>query len=171
MASYKPSGLCTVNGDDGPEFAPFGSNECITQGDTAGMTAYCAGSYNSLKAADEFLALRGGFARAGADDVALVGPPGAVFEAVQVCEVACGFDGEEILADKCVAFCPNGGLFDHPDLAGFHGTDARGNRTIDGASVVEDGIVVYGIPIGSDAYIKGKAEAVVDDAIADLLNA
>ncbi|KAJ8601147.1 hypothetical protein CTAYLR_008498 [Chrysophaeum taylorii] len=103
------------------------------------------------------------------DDGVISGSPREVVDALLQYARDIQASGEELRLDKCEAFCPalGMGLLDHPDVHDHVQVAPDGTRTLAGIPVVADGLVIYGVPIGSpghagDAYVEATLQREVD---------
>jgi hypothetical protein len=144
---------------------PFASEEGVQQGSVEGAPFFCLALQPLLVRAEEALAAVGGAARAGADDVNLVGPPALV---VQVAEelIAAALAGLGIEANflKCHCWIAE----EHADLLDASRGRFPWGGVTDACGLVHRGITVYGVPMGSAEYIRivleGKCARIAGNA-------
>ena len=123
------------------------AQEGDTQGDSAAASMrFCVALHASLLILQEACSPSGGMVKAGADDINVIGPPHIIFPAVEAF-------GREV-RERCLLYWERTKteVFnwegDLPD-----GTPAGltlAGQEVDG--VFEHGFIMYGVPIGSDAY-------------------
>ena len=133
------------------------SGEGFTQGDPESAVWFCIPMQPYVKKMDAVLATGGGIARFGMDDGYGVGPPELVFRALEEFErdvqENCGL---ELQRTKCEVFNWQGVLPDGT-LPGL---------TLAGAEVAgrfEPGMVVYGVPVGTNSYVQSMMDIKVEE--------
>ena len=136
--------------------------EGATQGDPAASMEFCVGLQRFLVLLDTACKAGGGMARAGADDVTAVGPAGLVLPAVEEfarqVEEHCLLHWEKT---KSEVFTWDGDLPPGtPAGLTLAGEEVDGN--------FEHGFLLYGVPVGSDAFCSCKlmeiAKSIKEDA-------
>ena len=134
-----------------------------TQGDSAASMRFCVALHPSLLLLDAGCRAGdcGGMARAGADDITAIGPPEVVFKAVEEF-------GREV-RERCLlhwertkteVFTWEGGL----PVGTPHGLTLAGEQ-VDGT--FEPGFLMYGVPVGSDAYCKDQLMKIAQGIVSD----
>ena len=133
------------------------SGEGFTQGDPESGVWFCIPMHPYVRRMDAALAAGGGLAKFGMDDGYGVGPPGIVFPALAEFEKDvqehCGL---ELQRTKCEVFNWQG-VLPPGSLPGL---------TLAGAEVsgrFEPGMVVYGVPVGTNAYVKGMMDIKIEE--------
>ena len=133
------------------------SGEGFTQGDPESAVWFCIALHKFVRKLDAALARGGGLARFGMDDGFPVGPPQLVFPALEEFEREvrehCGL---ELQRHKCQVFSwqpvlPPNSIPGMP----LAGTDVNGT--------FEPGMLVYGVPVGTDAYVKSMMNIKVEE--------
>jgi hypothetical protein len=134
------------------ELLDFSSSEGVQQGSVEGMLAFALAIARRLKQLDEELRAEcGGMARAGADDVSAVGTPAALFPAVRRFSDAIDLElGLLLNAHKSFCWGP-AHLALELDL---HRGDIPLGSVTDAAGATHLGVKVFGVPIGSDGYVR-----------------
>ena len=141
--------------------------EGTIQGGPEGSTLYAIAQraiYDQLSARFPLVC-----ARSTHDDTTLVGRPAHVFEAFQWLKDNIFTQLHLSLSvEKCVAYVPD--LSAHPDPNVREAYVARASTTTElaaqaGTSVTLDGIVVAGIPIGTDSFITDHVKKAADKAL------
>ena len=103
----------------------------------------------------------GGMARAGADDLNAVGPPEVVFPALEeFWRLVEANTGLTLQRTKTEVFAWPG-----TELPGMPAGLSRGGEMVNG--VFEDGFILYGVPIGTDIFVKNALERRVDEILED----
>ena len=138
------------------------TGEGQVQGDPLSGAGFAVTIQKHVVALDETLKSLGGFAMAGADDISAVGPRGTVVEAVIEFARAVWEDcGLRIQWNKTKYYCLTG------DVPGDAPADLKlAGRLVDG--VFRRGFLVWGIPVGEDAFVEDvlmeKVMLIVEDA-------
>ena len=137
------------------------SSQGVAQGDPASGDLFCIGLHPSLLKLDEDCRAGNGMARAGHDDVCAIGPPEIVLPAVkkfaQEVEQRCGL---RLQWEKTEVFSWEGDLPDGtPEGIHLAGENING--------VFERGFECYGIPIGTDNYVRHKLRSKADEIVTD----
>ena len=137
------------------------ASEGDTQGDPAASMRFCVALQASLLLLQEACSPSGGMVKAGADDINVIGPPHIIFPAVEAF-------GREV-RERCLLYWERTKteVFnwegDLPD-----GTPAGltlAGQEVDG--VFEHGFIMYGVPIGSDAYCRHQLMEVARGIVSD----
>ena len=128
-----------------------------TQGDPAGSPQYCIGSHPQVKELDATLKAAGGLARFGMDDGYCWGPPSVLFPALEKFRTDikehCSLE-LEISKSECFSW------------AGKLPAGAPQDIKLAGAMVDgrwETGWLVYGCPVGTDAYVGHMLDIKVEE--------
>ena len=137
-------------------------NKGDTQGDSAASMRFCVALHPSLRRLDQACLAGGGMAWAGADDITAIGPTHIVYPAVEEfareVEERCLLHWEKT---KSEVFTWDG-VLPPQTPAGLK----LAVEKIDGN--YEPGFLIYGAPVGSDAYcayqLQKIAEGIVSDA-------
>ena len=128
-----------------------------TQGSTEASAYFCAGWHKELRKLDDRLKRDGGMAKAGADDLYAVGRPEVVFPALEeFWEEVRTKTGLSLQRAKTEAFAWPG-----VELPGMPEGLSRAGETIN--QTFEDGFILYGVPIGTDIYVKHALDKKVDE--------
>ena len=123
------------------------SEEGETQGAPRAGAFFCVGWQKYLRQLDETVSAAGGMARAGWDDLYVVGPPLVVFPAMEVfwgqLEEHCGLEcqGTKTVVYTRSGEVPQGKPADWP-MAGME---------VEGTWV--PGFILYGVPVGEDKFV------------------
>ena len=132
------------------------------QGDPFSGEEVAIGLQPSLVKLDAECKAGGGISRAGADDVFAVGPEEVVLPAVErfaaESHERCGLT---LQWSKSKVYCRQGDL---PEAAVALGLSLAGEQV--GGQLLR-GLMVFGVPVGTDEYIRHKLEEVADTIISD----
>mmetsp|Transcript_10293 Transcript_10293/g.34974 ORF Transcript_10293/g.34974 Transcript_10293/m.34974 type:complete len:1225 (-) Transcript_10293:3167-6841(-) len=138
---------------------PFASAQGVQQGSVEGMLGFAVALQEDLEWLDEQLRAHGGVARAGADDVVVVGPPAEVFRIID------DFT-ERVHRRLHLQVQPaKSSCYIHPDhaneLEAHRGVYPLGCEPPASGSGEADayGVTVWGVPLGSDSYVRRKLAA------------
>ena len=134
------------------------TREGVVQGGVPSGGLFCIGIHPSVSQLDRDCREGGGLARAGADDVLALGPADVVLPAVRRFEeevrTRCGL---RLQWNKTQVFSWDGDL--PPDA---HPLLTLAGETVDG--VFERGFMCYGIPIGTDNFVRAKLQEKAEES-------
>ena len=137
------------------------SSRGTTQGSNEATAYFCVGWHKELQKLDAKLSAVGGMAKAGADDLNAIGPPEVVFPALEQFWAAVeAKTGLTLQRTKTEVFAWPG-----TELPGMPAGLKRGGEVVNG--VFEDGFIMYGVPIGTDTFVKNCLERRVDEILED----
>ena len=128
-----------------------------TQGDTAGPAQFCLSWHPQVRELDATLSAAGGLARFGMDDGYCWGPPAVLFPALEKfksdIKEQCSLE-LEVAKSECFAW---GGQLpaEAPEEIKLAGAEVNGRWEV--------GWVVYGCPMGSDAYVAYMMDRKVEE--------
>ena len=130
-----------------------------TQGSNEASALFCTGWHKHLRQLDAKLQRVGGMAKAGADDLNAVGPEEVVFPALEVFWAQVYADcGLTVQRSKTEVFAwPGTVIHNLPEGLTRSGVEVDGHH--------EDGFILYGVPLGTDTYVKHQLDKKVNEIL------